>query len=90
MIKKTIITAMGLTALTTALTGCTMRMSEPMIVRKVGDNTLWVKDIKDNTETIKAYKVKDNYYISSDSNPGQVFNAEYALSEGITEYTYSW
>lgn len=74
----------------TALAGCNMNMTAPMIVRKMGDDVLWVKDIKDSTETVKEYKVTSDYYNSDESNPGQVFNAEYAVGVGETKYSYSW
>ena len=87
MIKKVLpIAIIGIGALT--LTGCAMNMTEPMIVRKVGNNTIWVKDIKDSTETVKAYKVKEDYYLTAE--PGQVFDSQYALSDGVTEYSVSW
>lgn len=73
-----------------SLTACNMNMTAPMIVRKLGDNTIWVKDIKDSTETVKAYRVKSDYYNSDTSNPGQVFDTQYAIGDGVTEYEYSW
>ena len=72
------------------LAGCNMNMTAPMIVRKMGDDTIWVKDIKDNNETVKSYKVTADYYNSTDSNPGQVFDTQYAIGDGVTEYEYSW
>ena len=89
MIKKIALIAGTITAIT--LAGCgSMNMTEPMIVRKVGNDTVWVKEIKDSTETVKAYKVQNDYYLSDESNPGQVFDSKYAVGNGLTEYTYSW
>lgn len=72
------------------LAGCNMNMTAPIIVRKMGDDIIWVKAIKDSTETVKSYKVNSDYYNSTDSNPGQVFDMQYAIGDGVTEYEYSW
>lgn len=89
IIKGIALAAISAVAIT-ALAGCNMNMTAPMIVRKMGDDTVWVKDIKDSTETVKAYRVKSDYYNSTDSNPGQVFDTQYAIGDGVTEYEYSW
>ena len=63
---------------------CQKVVKESVILRKVGDDTVWVKEVSDGNEKVVSYVVDATYY--KNTYLGETFNPEYAISDGHTEY----
>lgn len=82
-----LLTACGTAAHTDAQDGVILRKMEKDDSIPKG-YVMWVKYIKDGTEAVVSYDVKEDYYEKAEI--GDSFNQEYAVSKGVTEYEYSW
>lgn len=96
MIKKILFAAIPLAAI--GLTACSLTHTtaqDGVVLRKmIKDDSyptgyeVWVKYIKDDTESVISYDIREDYYNRVEI--GDTFNEEYAISKGVTEYEYSW
>ena len=66
------------------LPACQTVKKESVIVRKMGDDTIWVKEVSDGNDKVVSYVVDATYY--QNCYLGETFNPEHTISEGHTEY----